>query len=239
MPRSVVLVHGAYHGGWCFDRVLPLLSAAGIRAVAPDLPGHGADPGPFGDLYADADRVTQAIDSFGDDVVLLGHSYGGAVISQAGVHESVAHLVYLCAMVLDSGESCHSAGAAVGARTKGDGPSPIVGAMRPGPTGTTVVDPELARAIFFHDCTPADAAWATAQMGPQPTITMSQPVTTASWHDRPSTYVVCTDDQTVPPDYQRALARRCRRSVEWPTSHSPFLSQPALVADLLIELARA
>jgi pimeloyl-ACP methyl ester carboxylesterase len=127
----------------------------------------------------------------------------------------------------------------VGGRASGEGPSPIVAAMRPGSPGTTVVDPDHATAVFYHDCSTADAEWAIAQLGPQPAITMTQPATAAAWRDRPTTYVVCTDDIAVPPDYQRALAQRCRATLEWPTSHSPFLSQPHLVAELLIELANA
>src|SRR3954470_8178352 len=109
MSATVVLVHGAWHGAWCFDRVLPLLEKAGVSAVAVDLPGHGADPGPVTDLHGDADRVRSALDGIAGDAVLLGHSYGGAVITEAGVHPAVRHLVYLCALALDAGESCMAA----------------------------------------------------------------------------------------------------------------------------------
>src|SRR5438874_2230227 len=94
-----------WHGAGCFGRVLPLLDAAGVPAVAIDLPGHGADPGPVTDLHGDADRVRSVLDGIDGDVVLLGHSYGGAVITDAGTHPSVRHLVYLCALALDAGES--------------------------------------------------------------------------------------------------------------------------------------
>ena len=84
-----MLVHGAWHGAWCFDRVMPLLEEAGVPAVAIDLPGHGNDPGPFSDLHGDAVRVLNRLDDIDGEVVLLGHSYGGAVITEAGTDPSV------------------------------------------------------------------------------------------------------------------------------------------------------
>src|SRR5438132_10381075 len=123
MAAPVVLVHGAFHGAWCFDRVLPLLRDAGVEAVAVDLPGHGDDAGPFADLHGDADRVRAVLDEAGDGAVLVGHSYGGAVVTEAGQHPAVAHVVYLCALALDEGESCATAAvdAAAGAGISHEG----------------------------------------------------------------------------------------------------------------------
>src|SRR2546423_15300011 len=84
---SVVLVHGAWHGAWCWERVIPGLAGAGVRVEALDLPGHGSSPEPFGDLHGDATKVRQVLDELGDRgerAVLVGHSYGGAVITEAG-----------------------------------------------------------------------------------------------------------------------------------------------------------
>ena len=89
--------------------VLPLLDEAGIQAIAVDLPGHGDDPGPLGDLHTDSARVREVLDELDGDCVLLGHSYGGAVITEAGVHPAVRHLVYLCAFAIDADESCMAA----------------------------------------------------------------------------------------------------------------------------------
>src|SRR3954469_4862085 len=107
MTATVVLAQGAWPAAWCFERVLPLLESAGVPALTVDLPGHGADPGPVTDLHGDADRVRSGLDGVGGEVVLLGHSYGGAVITEAGVHPAVRHLVYLCALALDAGETCN------------------------------------------------------------------------------------------------------------------------------------
>ncbi len=81
MERRVVLVHGAWHGAWAWERVLALLAPSGVPCTAVDLPGHGMDKGPFGNLHADAQRVADTIDQSGQDVILVGHSYGGAVIT--------------------------------------------------------------------------------------------------------------------------------------------------------------
>src|SRR5258708_3580260 len=109
MTATVVLVHGAWHGAWCFERVMPLLADAEVPAIAVDLPGHGADEGPFTDLHGDAARVLAVLNEIEGGVVLLGHSYGGAVITEAGVHPAVTHLVYLCALLPADGASCTAA----------------------------------------------------------------------------------------------------------------------------------
>jgi len=110
-PATVVLVHGAWHGAWCWERVVARLTAAGVPTIAIDLPGHGADDGPLGDLHVDAARVRQALGTAAGPVVLVGHSYGGAVITEAGDYPAVSELVYLAALTLDTGETCGSAAA--------------------------------------------------------------------------------------------------------------------------------
>jgi len=237
---SAVLVHGAWHGAWCFERVLPLLDSAGVHAVAVDLPGHGDDPGPFGDLHGDADRVRTVLDELDDDCVLLGHSYGGAVITEAGVHPSVRHLVYLTAFALDADESCMSAAIEASAALDlswDDGPN-LAESIVVHDDETSTVAEAGARECFYNDCDPATITDALARLGRQPMATLGQQPAAVAWRQRPSTYVVCTDDQGVYPELQRVMAKRCTRSVEWATSHSPFLSQPGLVADLLRQIVR-
>src|SRR5262245_42857940 len=100
---SVVLVHGAWHCGSCWDAVMPLPDEGGVEASALDLPGHGNSTEPFGDLHGDADSVRRFLDEGEGPVVLVGHSYGGAVVTDAGTHPRVRHVVYLCAFQLDEG----------------------------------------------------------------------------------------------------------------------------------------
>src|SRR4249920_292329 len=100
MPASVVLVHGAWHGAWCWEPVVDGLCARGIDVVAVDLPGHGEDRGTLTDLHGDAARVREVLDQLEAPVVLVGHSYGGAVITEAGVHPNVHQLVYVAAFAI-------------------------------------------------------------------------------------------------------------------------------------------
>jgi pimeloyl-ACP methyl ester carboxylesterase len=235
---TYVLVHGAWHGAWCFDPVLARLDAAGVAALAVDLPGHGADAGPLSDLHGDAAHVRKLLDTLDGEVILLGHSYGGAVITEAGTHPSVSHLVYLCAFPLDEGESCMTCAITESARAglTLEGPS-LADAMVTGPGDVITVTTDGAVRCFFHDCDPVAAALAVSRLGPQPAGTLADIPAAVAWRDKPSTYVVCGDDRAVDPRLQRMVARRCTTTVEWPTSHSPFLSRPDLVADLLVSLA--
>jgi pimeloyl-ACP methyl ester carboxylesterase len=237
MTATVVLVHGAWHGAWCFDRVLPLLEKAGVPAVAVDLPGHGEDPGPLTDLHGDADRVREVLDGIDGDVVLLGHSYGGAVVTEAGVHPSVSHLVYLCALVPDAGESCATAATVEAAGLSHDKHPTMAGRTSTDDDGNMNLSAEGAAALLYNDCDPDTVAAAVAALGPQPMGNLAQSPAAVAWRERPSTYVVCTDDKIVHPGLQEILARRCTQTVVWPTSHSPFLSRPELVSELLAELA--
>ncbi len=237
MTTTVVLVHGAWHGAWCFDRVLPLLEKAGVPAVAVDLPGHGRDPGPLTDLHGDADRVREVLDGIDGDVVLLGHSYGGAVITEAGVHPSVRHLVYLCAMVPDADESAGSAAMDSSAGLSQEGRPTFTGVTTDNPDGTVNLTADGAARFLYNDCDPDTVTWAVSELTRQPMGNLFQSPAGVAWRERSSTYVVCTDDMIVHPGLQELLARRCTETVVWPTSHSPFLSHPELVGDLLVGLA--
>jgi pimeloyl-ACP methyl ester carboxylesterase len=236
-PPAVVLVHGAWQGAWCWERAIAALAAAGIRALAIDLPGHGNDPGPMSDLHGDAARVGAVLDSLDRPVILAGHAYGGAVITEAGSHPAVSHLVYVGAWALDDGETCSNAASeeAVSAGISHAGrPDLAAGFVAgPGSDGTVTLDPDVARACLYADCDPATAGWAIARLGPQPLVTLHQQPQAVAWRTRPSTYVVCVNDQAIHPVLQRILARRCITAVEWPTGHAPFLSRPDLLTGLL------
>ena len=160
-------------------------TARGVDAVAIDLPGHGASTEPLGDLHGDAAAVSGVLDALDGPVVLCGHSYGGAVISEGAVgHPNVRHLVFLAALMLDVGESCSESVTPPETGTPGR-ESELGAAMRFSDDGTTVsIDPVAGRTIFFADCTDVDIDWAIARLGPQPAITLQQPVPAAAWRDR-------------------------------------------------------
>ena len=241
MGRTVVLVHGAWHGAWAWERVIPLLAAADIECLAVDLPGHGDDDGPFGDLDSDIARVHQTLDQLHGDVVLVGHSYGGAVITEAGVHPAVQHLVYIAAFALKDGESCTSAATTdVEARQVSHDGRPNLGAGFVMSSGDMInLDPSSAAECLYNDCNAETVDWALAHLGPQPLVTLQGTPKMMAWRTKPSTYVVCLEDMAVHPDLQRIMARRCGEVVEWPTDHSPFLCRPDLVAELLVDLANS
>jgi pimeloyl-ACP methyl ester carboxylesterase len=228
MHRTVLLVHGAWHGAWCWERVIPLLDTAGVPVVVVDLPSVSHSNAT---VHDDSDYVRAALDSIDGETVLVGHSYAGAVISEAGVHENVARLVYLAGFALEIGESAQE-----NALTGGEGPSDLGAALRLG-DGVITIDPAHAVAALYHDC-PADVASAAIhQLRPQSLTALSGSVNAAAWREKPATYVVCTEDHALPVPLQRSNAARIGESVDWPTSHSPFLSRPELVADLLVEFS--
>jgi pimeloyl-ACP methyl ester carboxylesterase len=235
-PATVMLVHGTWHAGACFDLVVPGLRAAGVPVVVPDLPSVGGavpDPGAtFGDFADDVAFVRAALDGHPDgSVVLLGHSRGGMVISEAGDHPAVARLVYLAGYMAEPGEDVSD--------LLVDGPDNLVlRGTRPEPDGHhSHFDPDLAEATFYHDCTPDRVAWALERLRRQRASFPAAPGPVCAWRVRPTTYCVCSEDRTISPAVQRRWAARVERSVEWTTSHSPFASRPELVVDLLVELA--
>ncbi len=218
---TVVLVHGAWHGPWCFAKVLDGLAARGVEAVAPELPLLGG-------LGPDAELVADLVTGIDGPVVLLGHSYGGQVISAAAVDApNVAHLVYLCALMLDEDEKLQD--------VMGGGPNAYDAIKRDG--DHRVVIPELAPATFYGDCSQSDIDLALRSCRPMPASPAPAPGGPPAWKSIPSTYVVCEQDKAIPPDSQRHLARHATDVVTWDVSHSPFFSRPDLMVDLLADLA--
>jgi pimeloyl-ACP methyl ester carboxylesterase len=220
---TVVLVHGAFHDGWCWDLVRQQLDERDVANRALDLPFTG--------LAGDADAVAQLLDEIDGPVVLMGHSYGGMVISRAASgREDVAHLVYLCAVQV--GEDVDLATALATS-------DELMSAIAHGDDGAMSVDPAVAPAVFYHDCDDELTATAVSHlrgMGLGVVQEETDPPP-AAWKQIESTYVVCTDDRTIAPDSQRKMATNAQHVVEWDTSHSPMLSRPELVADLLAQLA--
>ena len=219
---TIVLTHGAFHGGWCFDPLAAELEASGVRCLMPELP--------LTDLDEDAAAVRAVLDTCDGPVTLLGHSYGGAVVTAAGTHPNVERLVLLAALTPDVGEN--SSGGPVEIGTE------FMTALRFSEAGETSVDPELAAAVFYPDADPADAAaWAT-KLRPGNTGGAVL-LETAAWRERPTTYIVCAGDPIILASAQRALAARATTDVrEIAGDHSPMVCRPAELAAILLDVMR-
>jgi pimeloyl-ACP methyl ester carboxylesterase len=230
MARPVVLVHGAWHGAWCWERVTPLLDRAGVPWAAPDLPSCG-QAATKADLLADTAAVEAVLDGLAGDepAVLCGHSRGGLVITEAGAHPRVGHLVYLTALLLAPGQEV---GQAIG-------PTKLFENLTRLEDGTTIPRGEAAPELFYNDCTPEDVAWAVGRVRSQYMGGKGPDPSREAWRHRPTTYVVCTADNANSADAQRAMGARAGTIVELGAGHSPFVSQPRQMADLLIELSQA
>ena len=160
---TVVLIHGAWHGAWCWDRVVALLDAANVPTVAVDLPGHGASTEPLGDLYTHIAFVHDLLEGIDGPIVLCGHSYGGAVITEAAVGvDAVRHLVYLCAIVPEVGETLGTVMADT--VTPEQGRSELGSAMQTNDDGTLTLDLDASVPVFYADCADDDVAAARKQL---------------------------------------------------------------------------
>ena len=232
---TAVLVHGGFLGPWIWADTVGLLEARGVRPVAVDLPSSRDSGDRLPGLQDDARAVRDALNGC-TDVVLCGHSYAGAVISQAaaGPHRAVRHLVFLAAAVPDAGDSLESLAETAskndpaGAQEEEDGEEIDMRA-----DGRMVMRPEAARAALFHDCPPGRADTAITLLRPQTPATGTQPATAAAWREIPSTYVRCTQDRLPYELVSPAYWEHASQVLTLPTGHCPQWSRPDLVAELL------
>lgn len=231
---TFLLIHGAWHGAWCWERVAPRLRAAGHTVIAPDLPAHGDDRTPWWrvTLGAYARRACDAARPAGR-VIAVGHSLGGLVVTEAAAREPglFAALVYVCAFAPLRGESLLSLG-------RSDATTRVPSAARWG-LGTITIRPEHATAAFYHACAPADAAAAVARLCPTPILPVFQGVRAAPPRGLPLAYVECSDDRAIPIGLQRRMHRRLpmERVITMQADHSPFVGAPAELAAQLDALA--
>ena len=236
---NFILVHGSLHGGWCWHKLVPLLEAQGHRVLAPDLPGMGADPTPLSEVTLStwAEFIVRRSREMGESAILVGHSRGGTVISEAAelAPEAMLGLVYLAALLLPAGTKAFEAAVAQDARSAVE---PGQGASDP---LSLSVEPEAARALFYNRASPEDALWASARLCPEPLAPNLVPltVTRERWGRLPRAYIECLDDRAVPIELQRAMqaALPCDPVVTMDSDHSPFLCQPDLLAAHLKDIA--
>lgn len=226
-PSTVVLVHGAFGGSWVWELVRPLLDERGVPTVVVDLPSVGADPSDTAGLAGDAAAVSEALDGGAGPYVVCAHSYGGVPVTQAVAGRSdVAQLVYLCAFLPAAGE-------ALMALT--GGPAPWIELLD---DGRVQINPAHAQTVGYADCPPDVRDAAVARLRPQVPLTFGEPVSAGRPAHVPTTYVICTEDKSLPVELQRdVFAPRADEVVELASGHSPFFSMPERVAELLGERA--
>src|SRR6185312_1341034 len=217
--RNVVLVHGGFVDGSGWQGVHDALTADGYRVAVVQNPTLS--------LEDDAAVTRRVIDELDGPVVLVGHSYGGAVITEAGLHDKVAALVYIAAFAPDKGESVNTLIAGFPA----DGPQPPI---LPPRDGFLFLDRDKFHASFAADV-PADlAAFMADSQVPWGLDALGGPITAPAWRTKPSWYMVTTEDRMIPPAAQRTMSQRAGSTVaEVAASHSVYVSQPAAVADLI------
>jgi pimeloyl-ACP methyl ester carboxylesterase len=227
---TFITVPGAWHAAWAVERFNDALCRHGHEAIGLTLPSlAGADRR---GIPADVEAVQRRLDHVSGDVVLIGHSYAGVVITEAGMHPAVRQLVYLAAFIPDLGETASSLMSADAARHSGE--STLRGVMRRNVDPDLLeLDPALVGPALYADCDAADQAAAIARLKPHVGRVFSQAPKQVAWRTKPSLFVVCSQDRAVPPSLQRRMAQRASTCLELNSSHSPFLSMPVDLADAL------
>jgi pimeloyl-ACP methyl ester carboxylesterase len=228
---TVVLVHGAGGGAWAWELVTAELDKLGIAHREVDLPSSGLTRPPDAGVAGDTAVVRELLDTLEAPVVLVGHSYGGTIISSAAVdHPAVARLVYVAAQMPEPGIPLVN-------QLVGTEESNAATVLMD--DGRASLDPDVAVSLAFQQADPETAKWAVARM--RPTLLsaiMDVQLPAVAWQGIPSTYVVCTEDRMIPPAYQQQWAtERATAKIEVPYDHAPVFSHPAELAQLLADIA--
>ena len=235
---TYVLIHGAWHGGWCWDKIAPALRNDGHTVLTPDLPGHGDDttrPEHIS-LQAYTDRVVELLDRQKEPVILVGHSMGGLVISQAAELRSdkIRTLVYVCAFLLRNGET-------LGEVAQRDANALVMPNLLVSDDGiSATLKPEVIRQTFYTNCSEEDATRAQSKLVPQALAPFAAPLHIAdhNFGRVPRAYVECTQDRAISIGIQREMCARvgCKETFVLETDHSPFLSTPRELSSVLVSL---
>jgi pimeloyl-ACP methyl ester carboxylesterase len=220
---NVVLVHGAWADGSSWSKVIAILQRDGFAVTAVQLP--------LTSLKDDVATVLRAVKLIDGPLVLAGHSYGGAVITQAGTDPKVSALAYVAAFAPDTGESAGSLLASVP-------PSPIAAEIRPDPQGFLRLTEAGVLDCFAQDLPEADRRVLHAVQGPTSGQCLGGAVADPAWKSKPAWYVVAEEDRAIPPALQHAMARKIgAHTVSFAASHVAMLSRPSDVAAVIAEAA--
>jgi pimeloyl-ACP methyl ester carboxylesterase len=234
-----LLIHGAFHGAWCWRKTAAELEKRGHQAQAIDLPGQGDDTTPLSKVTLEsmADRIVTALKRSSGRAVLVGHSFGGMAISAAAekASERPEALIYICAFLPREDDSQR----AIAGRNPEATLQKSLIVSDDGVSAT--VRPDRVRDLFYHDCFPADASDAISRLRPQVLAPLSTPVhlTAGRLGCVHPAYVECTEDHALAVELQRDMIGKSPplRMRVLPSGHSPFISMPDRLAQALIELA--
>jgi pimeloyl-ACP methyl ester carboxylesterase len=222
---TFVLVHGAWHGAWCWERLGTVLDERGLTWAAPNLPSSSGSDRAL-DMTSDVNELRRFSHDLGP-VVLVAHSYAGAVVAEAAPKlDDVVGIIYLAALVPRLGQSASDVTREYGLR------SALDATIRRDDEGFLHLDPQPAALALYGDCDEATRQWAIDKVSTQ-TFASFRTARTSENIAVPSTYVICCHDQALLPEVQERVAQRCDDIVEIDSDHCPFLSRPEAMADLL------
>lgn len=221
--KNVVLVHGAWADGSCWSKVLPILWASRLHAVAVQ--------NPLNSLADDVTSTNRLINAQDGPVLLVGHSYGGAVITEAGNNPKVAGLVYVAAFAPDTGESAGSLAA-------GYPPTPALSQLQPVGDGFVLLTAKGIHEDFAQDLPENERDMVLAVQGATNVGVLGTPITKAAWRDKPNWFVVAEQDRAIQPEQEANTAKRMKAKIlTLASSHLPMLSHAEEVAQFVIDAA--
>jgi pimeloyl-ACP methyl ester carboxylesterase len=236
---TYVLVHGAWHGAWCWNGVVPGLEASGHKVITPELPGSGADSTPATEvtLEAYANKLVEVLDQQDEKVVMVGHSMGGLAISAAAEirPDKVGGLVYLSGFLPQSGQSLFSL-------EESNPNSSVPPAVIPAEDEVTAtLQADMVRDLFYHDCSDEDFAYAVAHQHDQALAPLATPVEISdeNFGSVPRYYIELLSDRAIHIDMQRQMiaASPCKEVFSIDSSHSPFYSKKAELVETLQKIS--
>ncbi|MFL9878689.1 alpha/beta hydrolase [Herbaspirillum rhizosphaerae] len=216
---TVVLVHGAFADGSSWEKVIPLLQAKGLKVVAVQ--------NPLTSLADDVAATQRVVDAQTGKVVLVGHSWGGTVITQAGTSNKIKALVYVAAFAPSEGE-------ATGELGKQYAVPPGIATLQMDATGYLWLPTDSVSKNFAQDVSPATAALIAATQGPINAKAFGDKTTVAAWKTKPNYYIVSSEDRMIAPELEQAFAKKINATTTTlKTSHVPMVSQPEKVAEVI------
>ncbi len=237
--KTFILIHGSWHSAWNWHKVIPILEQRGHKVIALDLPSMGRDKTPIESVTLDisVQKLCSVIDSIEENVILVGHSKNGIVISQAAEHrpDKIDKLVYLAAYLIPNGKTQRE----YSLQDTGGVLKPFVELHQD--TNSTTLKPEIYKEGLYHDCEDYITDLAKLLLSNEPIVSGVTPLqlTEERYGCVPRYYIECTEDKAVTPFIQRIMYTEtpCKRVFTMATSHSPFFSKPVELCDILCEIA--